>query len=670
MAAFSKILVANRGEIACRILRSAAAQGYATVAIYSDADEGAPHVALADEAVALGDPAPGESYLSIGKIVAAARATGADALHPGYGFLSENAALAEACAAAGIGFIGPSPEAIRAMGDKAVAKRRMIAAGVPCVPGYQGEDQDDAAFAGAAAEIGYPVMVKAASGGGGRGMRRVEAAGGLAPALASARSEAQSAFGDGTLLLEKAVDGARHVEIQVFGDSHGAVVHLGERDCSVQRRHQKVVEEAPAPGMGQALRDAMGEAAVKAAQAIAYCGAGTVEFLLAPDGAFYFLEMNTRLQVEHPVTEMITGQDLVAWQIAVAEGAPLPLAQAAIRLDGHAIEVRLYAEDPAQGFVPASGPVLVWQPPAGEGIRVDAGIAGGGAVSPHYDPMVAKIVAHGPDRATALRRLVTALRRTVLLGLAHNRDFLLSVLQHPAFAAGGVSTGFLQDHGLLAVQAPPPADESWALAALLFHLRRAESYRGPGGRPQGEGGPSGGRISGGLAAPLLLEAAGETREIHVRRQGRRHLVAVGEHILVLEQAAQAPDGIRVDVTLDGIRRHVAHAFDADGRLHLAGGDAMHAFVDTLLQPRSALAAGSDGTVRAPMHGKVTVLEVAVGDRVAAGQRLLGLEAMKMEHGVTAPLAGRVAEIAVGAGAQVAAEAILLRLEPEAEAEAG
>lgn len=443
MPGFSKILVANRGEIACRILRTAAAQGYATVAVYSDADADAPHVGLADEAVALGDPEPAASYLSIDRIVAAAQATGADALHPGYGFLSENPRLAEACADAGIAFIGPSAEAIRVMGDKAVAKRRMIAAGVPCVPGYQGEDQADASFAAAAAQIGFPVMVKAASGGGGRGMRRVEAAEGLAAALASARGEARSAFGDGTLLLEKAIDGARHVEIQVFGDSHGAVVHLGERDCSVQRRHQKVVEEAPAPGMDQALRDAMGAAAVTAARAITYCGAGTVEFLLAPDGAFFFLEMNTRLQVEHPITEAITGIDLVRLQIQIASGSPLGLTQKDITFTGHAIECRITAEDPVT-FQPRPGKVTNYHVPGGLGVRVDSALYAGYPVPPHYDSLIAKLVVHGSSRNECLLRLRRSLDEFVIEGLPTTIPLHQRLMADPDFINGDYDIRWLE----------------------------------------------------------------------------------------------------------------------------------------------------------------------------------------------------------------------------------
>jgi geranyl-CoA carboxylase alpha subunit len=396
---FGKILIANRGEIACRVARTAHALGYRTVAVFSDADAGAPHVLACDEAVALGGSLVGESYLAVEKLLSAARASGADAVHPGYGFLSENAGFAQACADAGLVFIGPPPSAIDAMGNKAAAKRRMIEAGVPCVPGYQGADQSDATLIAEATKIGLPVMVKAAAGGGGRGMRLVHDSGELAEAIVGARNEAQNAFGSGELILEKAVIDARHVEIQVFADAYGNVIHLGERDCSVQRRHQKVIEEAPSPAVYGALRQRMGAAAVAAARAIGYRGAGTVEFLLGADGAFYFLEMNTRLQVEHPVTEMITGQDLVAWQLRVAAGEKLPLSQDDVQLDGHAIEVRLYAEDPYAGFLPQTGTVAAWRPAEGPGLRTDHGMRDGQAISAFYDPMIAKVIAHGATRA-------------------------------------------------------------------------------------------------------------------------------------------------------------------------------------------------------------------------------------------------------------------------------
>ncbi|HXM31652.1 MAG TPA: biotin carboxylase N-terminal domain-containing protein, partial [Xanthobacteraceae bacterium] len=417
MAAFGKILIANRGEIALRIVRTARAMGYRTVAVYSDADREMPYVAFADEAVPIGSAPAAESYLSIEKIIASAKRTAADAIHPGYGFLSENADFAEVCAGTGLVFIGPPAAAIRLMGNKAAAKRRMIEAGVPCVPGYDGKDQSDEAFARAAAKIGFPVMVKAAAGGGGRGMRLVAEAARLTEALRSARAEASKAFGSAELILEKALAFARHVEIQVFGDRHGNIVHLGERDCSIQRRHQKVIEEALCPALSPALRRAMGEAAVAASRAVGYVSAGTVEFLLTPENEFYFLEMNTRLQVEHPVTEMITGRDLVEWQLRVAAGEALPLKQEAIAFHGHAIEARLCAEDPTRDFLPAAGKLLAWEVPSGTGIRVDHGLAPGVTVSPYYDSLLAKIVAYGATREEARRRLVAALNDTIALGI-------------------------------------------------------------------------------------------------------------------------------------------------------------------------------------------------------------------------------------------------------------
>jgi geranyl-CoA carboxylase alpha subunit len=438
-----KILVANRGEIAWRIMRTAKAMGYRTVAVFSDADRQAPHVAFADETAHIGPSPVGESYLSIERILEAARRSGADAVHPGYGFLSENEAFAAACEKANLVFIGPPPAAIAAMGNKAAAKRRMIEAGVPCVPGYLGADQSDANLETQARKIGLPVMVKAAAGGGGRGMRLVERDADLLDAIRTARTEAESAFGSGELILEKAVVDARHVEIQVFADSHGNVIHLGERDCSVQRRHQKVIEEAPSPAVGPDLRRRMGAAAVAAARAIAYRGAGTVEFLLGADGAFYFLEMNTRLQVEHPVTEMITGQDLVAWQLEVAAGNKLPLTQEQVTFSGHAIEVRLYAEDAYAGFLPQTGRIAVWRPATGPGIRVDHGMKDGLVISPYYDSMIAKVIAHGATREGARARLVQALRETVALGSTTNRHFLIRLLDHPEFAAGEATTAFI-----------------------------------------------------------------------------------------------------------------------------------------------------------------------------------------------------------------------------------
>ena len=470
---FSKVLVANRGEIAWRVMRTAKAMGYRTVAVYSDADRDAPHVAFADEAVRIGPPPVGESYLNIDRILEAAHTSGADAVHPGYGFLSENEVFAAACEKAGLVFIGPPPAAIAAMGNKAAAKRRMIDAGVPCVPGYQGDDQSDANLEKEARKIGLPVMVKAAAGGGGRGMRLVTDGAELLDAIRTARTEAQSAFGSGELILEKAVVDARHVEIQVFADNHGNVIHLGERDCSVQRRHQKVIEEAPSPAVNADLRARMGAAAVAAARAIDYRGAGTVEFLLGGDRAFYFLEMNTRLQVEHPVTEAITGLDLVDWQLRVARGEALPLAQDQVQLKGHAIEVRLYAEDAYAGFLPQTGRIDVWRPATGPGVRTDHGMKDGLAISPFYDPMIAKVIAHGATRDEARRRLVKALRDTVVLGPTTNRHFLIRLLEHPEFAAGKATTAFLSKH---AFAEPEITDRHWKLAASLLWRQSAERF--------------------------------------------------------------------------------------------------------------------------------------------------------------------------------------------------
>src|ERR1700730_15039046 len=476
MPTIEKLLVANRGEIACRVITTAREKGYRTVAIYSEADASSLHVRLADEAVLIGPGPAAQSYLDIERVITAARRTAADALHPGYGFLSERAALAEACVAAGLTFVGPDAHAIRIMGDKAESKRRMTEAGVPCVPGYLGEDQVESVFVREAERIGYPIMVKAAAGGGGRGMRLVNEARALPTALQTARSEAQAAFGDGRLLLERAVAEPRHVEIQVFGDRHGNVIHLCERDCSVQRRHQKVVEEAPSPAVSAQLRTRMGKAAVRAAATIGYVGAGTVEFLLMPDGSFYFLEMNTRLQVEHPVTEMVTGLDLVALQLIVAEGKPLPVTQEEVTLSGHAIEVRLYAEDPAGDFLPQTGDIAVWQPAIGDGVRIDHGLRVGAAISPFYDPMLAKLIAWGADRDEARRRLLRCVEDSRLFGVATNRAFLAATLRNPEFATGKATTGFIarQFPEGFANDSPP----AWApaLAAALFADRQGTGW--------------------------------------------------------------------------------------------------------------------------------------------------------------------------------------------------
>jgi geranyl-CoA carboxylase alpha subunit len=614
---FAKVLVANRGEIAWRVMRTAKALGYRTVAVYSDADRDAPHVAFADEAVRIGPSPVGESYLSIDRILEAAHKSGADAVHPGYGFLSENEAFATACEKAGLVFIGPPPAAIAAMGNKAAAKRRMIDAGVPCVPGYQGADQSDANLEKEARKIGLPVMVKAAAGGGGRGMRLVEREADLLEAIRTTRTEAESAFGSGELILEKAVVDARHVEIQVFADAHGNVIYLGERDCSVQRRHQKVIEEAPSPAVTADLRRRMGAAAVAAARTIGYRGAGTVEFLLGADGAFYFLEMNTRLQVEHPVTEAITGQDLVAWQLKVAMGEKLPLTQEQVTFSGHAIEVRLYAEDAYAGFLPQTGCIDVWRPATGPGIRIDHGMKDGLAISPFYDPMIAKVIAHGATREEARARLVRALRETVVLGPTTNRHFLIRLLDHPEFAEGKATTAFLGKHEF---PAPAIGDAHWQLAADLLWRQSAARYPAT---------LRGWRNSNPEPTPIRLAVGNSERLLHV-------------------------------TGANGIDEHVP--FHIDGDDVIVDLDALTVrFTDRTYAPPAAAAAGSDGKLRAPMDGRIVAIKVAAGDVVAKGQTLIVLEAMKIQHQLKAALDAKVESVAVKEGQQVSNRAILVTM---------
>ena len=642
---FSKILIANRGEIACRVIRSAKAKGYATVAIFSDADAGARHVLEADEAFRLGAGPLRESYLSAERVLAAAKASGADALHPGYGFFSENAEFAEQCADAGIMFIGPMPDSVRVMGDKARSKRRMIEAGVPCVPGYEGDDQDDDLFIREAERIGYPVMVKASAGGGGRGMRLVHDRADLAAALASARSEAKSSFGDDRLLLERAVVDARHVEIQVFGDRFGSVVHLGERDCSVQRRHQKVIEEAPSPAVNEDLRRRMGEAAVRAAAAINYVGAGTVEFLLGGDGEFYFLEMNTRLQVEHPVTECVTGIDLVDLQIDVAAGLPLPFVQDDIKLSGHAIEVRLYAEDPRNQFLPQTGVAAIWQPFAGEGVRVDHGLVPGQVISSFYDPMIAKIIASGANRAEALRRLVRAVRGTHLLGVATNREFLLDALTTDEFASGSATTAFIGKHygdGFQASEADPAV---LSLAAILVADKAGTGW-----------------ASNAIQAhPITLASEDQSTTLRVARSESHWSVEAGGNCVSLAIIDRRDGFVRFE--LDGLMRRAAYLLDADGiEIDLDG--RVYQFEDTTYQAPSKSSAGGDGVLRAPMTGTISAVRVAPDQIVARGDVLAVLEAMKMEQQIIAPIPGSVRTIAVAAGQQVKARDILFVIEAE------
>jgi geranyl-CoA carboxylase alpha subunit len=649
VTAFSKILIANRGEIACRIARTARAMGYRTVAVYSDADRHAPHVAAADQAVPIGPPQAAQSYLAIDKIIAAARRAGADAVHPGYGFLSENADFATTCAAADITFIGPSPDAIRAMGNKAAARRQMSEIGIRCVPGYDGADQSEQVLTRAAALIGFPVMVKAAAGGGGKGIRLVATPDRLASALSAARSEAAKAFGSGELILEKAIAAPRHVEVQIFADRHGNVIHLFERECSIQRRHQKVIEEAPSPAMTPALRRAMGEAAVAVAQAIGYVGAGTVEFLLAPDSHFYFLEMNTRLQVEHPVTEMITGLDLVEWQLRVAAGEALPLRQDAVTLGGHAIEARLYAEDAHADFLPQAGTVLAWEPPSGAGLRVDHGVAPGLTVSPYYDPLMAKIVAHGATREEALRRLVSALQDTVVLGIETNRRFLIDSLAHPAFIAGDTSTAFIERHVPPASRRRPAADARMiALAAALI----ADAAKPGLGHWHS---------SGKASSPMLLKSGDAKTAIDFVEDGagscRVAWNGVSQALEIL-----AIDGTSVRFLADGLVETARFAWQ-DGALLLSLDGITERFEDVLLAPRDGSAAAGTAAALAPMTGMIAAVRVKAGDAVRKGQCLVILEAMKMEHEILAPRDGTVSSVLVAPGEQVKTRKLLVELAP-------
>ena len=660
MTRFTSILVANRGEIACRVMRSARAQGYRTVAVYSEADTRAPHVQLADEALCIGPGPVNESYLAQEKILQAAAASGAGAIHPGYGFLSENAGFARACEAAGLVFIGPGAEAIDLMGNKAEAKRRMIAAGVPCVPGYEGEDQAEEVLLREGAAIGVPLMVKAAAGGGGRGMRLVHDLRELPNAIRLARAEAESAFGSGELILEKAIIRPRHVEVQVFADSQGHTIHLGERDCSVQRRHQKVVEEAPCPVMTASLRAEMGAAAVAAAASIDYRGAGTVEFLLDEGGQFYFLEMNTRLQVEHPVTELVTGLDLVALQLQVAQGEPLGLSQDDISLQGHAIEVRLYTEDPAQDFLPTSGPVDLWSPPSGTGIRVDDGIASGQEISPFYDPMVAKIIASGPTRDIARLRLIEALQETVLFGPRHNRDFLVACLQKDCFARGEATTAFIAEEfagGDMSGPAPSFSDSAVAAVIELCLEYQALYACSVMVAPELRDWSS----AGALLARKQYRHGESLHDLAVMSlgSGRYQVFSAAESRFV---EMLSLEGSRACVAVDGSQHMARFHAPRQGKLYLAV-DGREAEFHDLIPLDGALehSAGS-GRITAPMHGLLLEVRVAPGDVVEAGQTLAVLEAMKMHYEIVAETAGTVQEVRAESGVQVAADDLLIEIE--------
>ncbi|MGA5033700.1 acetyl/propionyl/methylcrotonyl-CoA carboxylase subunit alpha [Streptomyces cellulosae] len=666
---FDTVLVANRGEIAVRVVRTLRSLGVRSVAVYSDADADARHVREADTAVRIGPAPAAESYLSAERLLEAAARTGARAVHPGYGFLAENAEFARACEAAGLAFIGPPAEAIALMGDKIRAKETVQAAGVPVVPGSSGSGLTDAQLVDAAREIGMPVLLKPSAGGGGKGMRLVRDETRLADEIAAARREARASFGDDTLLVERWIDRPRHIEIQVLADGHGNVVHLGERECSLQRRHQKIVEEAPSVLLDEKVRAAMGEAAVQAARSCGYRGAGTVEFIVPGDdpSAYYFMEMNTRLQVEHPVTELITGLDLVEWQLRVAAGERLAFGQDDVRLTGHAVEARLCAEDPARGFLPSGGTVLRLREPQGDGVRTDSGLSEGTEVGSLYDPMLSKVIAYGPDRATALRRLRAALAETVTLGVQTNAGFLRRLLAHPAVVSGELDTGLVEREADSLVGGEVPA-EVYAAAALLRQAA-LEPAAGPGWRDPFDA-ADGWRMGGGRAwTAHPLRVAGHdpvTVRVRATADGGTELLLPGADT-PLRASAGPLEGHRFTCALDG----VAHTFAAlpDGSWLGRDGDAWqvrdHDPVAASLT--RAGQAGAD-SLTAPMPGTVTVVKVDVGDEVDAGQSLLVVEAMKMEHVISAPHAGTVTELDVSPGTTVAMDQVLAVIAPVETAE--
>ncbi len=662
---FNKILIANRGEIACRVAATARRMAVRTVAVYSDADANAKHVAACDEAVHIGGNAPAESYLRWERILEAARATGAQAIHPGYGFLSENEDFAQACAQAGLVFIGPPPSAIQAMGLKAESKQLMEKAGVPLVPGYHGSNQDAAFLKAQAEKIGYPVLIKASAGGGGKGMRAVDQAADFDAALASCKREAANSFGDDAVLIEKYVQRPRHIEIQVFGDTRGQYVWLFERDCSVQRRHQKVLEEAPAPGLSASLRRQMGEAAVAAARAVNYVGAGTVEFIVEqkPSGemAFFFMEMNTRLQVEHPVTEAITGLDLVEWQLRVASGESLPLTQDQLRIDGHAIEARICAENPDNQFLPATGTLQVYRKPACSSftrspVRVDDGVREGDAISPFYDSMIAKLIVHGATREEALARLDEALAQTQIVGLATNVQFLRRVVRSDSFAQARLDTALIPREAavLFHQQAVPLALAVAAAVARTLLDERAQAGPDPFSRRDGW------RSHGEAVRRFEFEFGGEhaSAQLTYGHDGALSL-AVGEAVGPLVFEAVGDDGI--DLRFAGLRERVTvHAQGETDHVFTARGAAAIVSLDLLAHAGEGEAEG--GRLTAPMPGKVVSIAVKAGDRVAKGEALAVMEAMKMEHTIAAPADGTVAEVLYAPGDQVAEGAELLRLQ--------
>lgn len=658
----TKLLVVNRGEIACRVMRTASRLGIKTVAVYSEADRKALHVRLADESVCIGPPSPSESYLNIENIIQAATTCGCDAVHPGYGFLSENTDFAAACEEASLIFIGPSSHAIELMGDKAKSKRAMIEAGVPCIPGYQGEDQDPDTLVSEAASVGYPLMIKAAAGGGGRGMRLVHTESQLMDSLEAARSEAINAFGSGDLILEKAVIRPRHVEVQVFADQHGNVIYLGERDCSVQRRHQKVIEEAPCPVMTADLREKMGKAAVKAAQSVDYVGAGTVEFLLADNEQFYFLEMNTRLQVEHPVTELITGLDLVEMQIRVAEGTPLLLDQADVELNGHAIEVRLYAEDPANDFLPSTGLITAWSPPTGNNIRLDAGVEQGDEVSPYYDPMIAKVIAYGASREEARHRLTEALSGSLLVGPATNRDFLIDSLQSTTFASGEATTAFIEDEYGETGFSREPTNKDFCFAALAQFLTENLLARKNSLNVSPE--LLNWTNSAQLASVFIYKILDKEKTIVVKPQGAdEYLIGLNDEDPV-NVSIVSFDAKRMQLVTEGkLLSFQVHRASNENKLTLAS-DSTQLIVEDVAGMSAAESSIGDGVIKAPMHGQLLEVLVSEGDDVAKGQRLAVLEAMKMQHEIVSETAGVVATVHAQPGSHVAMNTLILEIDSQ------
>ncbi len=660
---FSKILIANRGEIACRVIKTARRLGVKTVAVYSDADAGARHVAMADEAVHIGGSAARESYLVVDKILDAARRTGAQAVHPGYGFLSENAAFAESCGKAGIVFIGPPPSAIRAMGSKSEAKKIMEKARVPLVPGYHGDDQSPALLAKEAAGIGFPVLIKASAGGGGKGMRVVEAADKFGSALEGAKREAKASFADDHVLIEKYLTRPRHIEIQVFADGHGDCVYLFERDCSIQRRHQKVIEEAPAPNMDPARRKAMGEAAVAAAKAIGYVGAGTVEFIANQDGTFYFMEMNTRLQVEHPVTEAITGQDLVEWQLLVAAGGKLPLRQEELRIDGHAVEVRLYAEDPARNFLPSTGTLVHLRLPRENAhVRVDTGVREGDTVSPFYDPMIAKVIVHDRDRTSAMRRMAALMAATEVVGVTTNSALLEALCSHPAFVGGEVDTGFIERYRADLLPKPAPADDrTFAVATLARIAEWTPASSDPWDLKNGfrllEIGHDEVRWKDGEREATVI--------VRRLRDGKLRLELPGGSVDATVKRARdgrLAIGLGNDTFEASIVRRAALDGGVDYTVFAGGGGRRLRLVDPLDVTQYEATAADETAVRSPLPGKIIDLKVKAGDSVSKGQPLLVLEAMKMEHTLNAPIDGKIKSVRYAVGEQVVEGADLVEFE--------